>query len=531
MPTINIHNFGNGMADDYVKAGVGEFSVSKHFDILTYPNRLQPVRGMAADTANTGIGNIIISQSNGLMYGVGKNADAPGTGGKLWYRTGYGGSDGWSALSTNQLSGAVIRSDDYALLVEYPDANGTRKIFWASTNLIVFSDPAGGSSAENGALTFTTISQGFVHPKDKALYFGYQTGSATYIAKYDGSLGAPFSSSGVLNVSAWNKTALTLPSQYRVYSVTNFGNWLAIAVTSTASGSGVTTSGVYLWDRDTSLVTLSEFIPWGGQLKVLNNLGGPLVGISSQSAATNGSVQDADSLQISVWNGGAEPESIKEIIAQHNITSSFPSCVVNPNVNFVYNRRLYFSANVIPNDGTTALYGLWSFGKNKNGNYATTIERMATNDGSETGVLAAAIAGDFVSMAHTAVGTLTYTINGATSVASYAATSVFESSINPEMSEIDRLKKKQLATVVALYPPLVSGQSVALKYRVDSLKSGSWTTIATDSTVGSTRLEMTSLSDGTSFTAGTNYEFRLDDVGGVPILTWAYKYNPLSSNI
>lgn len=507
--------FDGGIADDYTHGAPGESSISKHFDILSYPYRLQPLRGMATESVtDSKIGNIIVG-SDGLMYGVGTDPSNP-TLGKLWQRSGYGGSDVWQSIpSTNQLSGAILRTNDYAFLVDYASAGNARTVHWASTNLLVASDPAGGSSAATQALTFTTISQGFVHPKDKVLYFGYQTTTATYVAAISPNA-TPF--------TGLNTTALQLPKEYRVYSLTNLGNYLAIGCTATAQGSGINTSVVFLWDRDTSLTTVSEVIPWGaGQLKVLNNIGGLLVGVNTLSANYNGSVQDADSIQIKV-SGGAEPELVKEITATR-LTTTAPSCVINSNINFIYRNRLYFSVNIVNGGTAPAYYGLWSFGKTKTGRYAITIERVATNANTETGVLAAAIAGDFVSMAHTAVGTLTYSQNSSVLSTIYDATSVFETCVNPEMDDVDRPVKKKLVSVYATYLPLPAAASVVFKYRADASANGSWTTIFTETT------DSAVITEFPVSVEGRNFEFRLESVDGAIILDAGYRYTISPTNI
>ena len=519
MPSKPIKNFGNGMADDYSRIGEGEFSVSKHFDILSYPNRLQPLRGMGAEsTTDSKIGNMIVG-ANGYMYGVGTDPNNP-TNGKLWVRcdnattasgNSYGATAIWRSLTTNQLSGLTLRTADYAFLVDYPDFGNVRTLLWASTNMLVCSDPLGASSAETsaGALTFTTISQGFVHPKDKRLYFGYQTASATYIGRIS-SNATPFASV--------NYTALQLPSEYRVYSVCDYGNYLAIGCT-TIDGRSV----VFLWDRDETLTTVSEVINWGaGQLKVLNNLNGALVGVNTISANGASTVQDMDGIQIKVYSGGVEPTIVKEIKAQR-LTSTAPSATINENVNFVLNNRLYFSANIVNGGTAPAYYGLWAFGLNKNGRYAVTIERMATNDSSETGVLACAINGDFVAMAHTAVGTLTATINGNSLSAIYAATSVYESGVNPRIDDLDQAKDKKLIGVWATYLPLPVDASIVMQYRVDGSLNTAWTTIFTETGNGVTFTEMQN-ANGTEFTDGRKYEFRITSIGGGIVTDWGPIY-------
>lgn len=538
MATIPIKYFGSGMSDDYAYGGQGEFSVSKHFDILSYPRRLQPLRSMTTEsTTDSAIGNLIVG-SNGRMYGVGVDPSNP-TNGKLWVRSdnattssgsSYGASSTWRSLTSDQLSGVVLRNasysdSDYPFLVDYPDFGNVRTMLWASTNVLVASDPLGASSATTTALSFSTISQGFVHPKDKRLYFGYQTGSSTYIGRI---------SSNATAFSSVNFTALQLPNNHRVYSITDYGNYLAIGCTTPNGLSSV----VFLWDRDETLTTLSETINWGaGQLKVLNNLKGALVGVNTMSANTTGTVQDMDGIEVKLYLGGAEPTTVKQIKAQR-LTTTAPSCVLLERVNFIRNDRLYFSANVVNGGTAPAYYGLWSFGKNRNDSYALTIERMATNTGTETGVFAAAMSGDFVAMAHTANGTLTATTNGNTLSSIYDATSVYESNINPEMPTLDTEKKKKLMSVYCTYLPLPTDATVVMQYRVDvsanasgSTLGNGWTTIFTETGNGVVFTERVKDAAGSSFTDGRKYEFRITSTDGAIITGWGYRYKVEETNI
>lgn len=522
MPRVTINNFGNGTADDYTHAGVGQSAISKHFDILTYPRRLQPIRGMGntspTEPSSTGLGAIILG-SNGLFYGIGDT----GSQGRLYKKVGTGASDAWTAFTTNQLSGAAISASagHYDFLVHFPEMGATRKLFWSSTNLLVASDPAdGGASADTDVLTFSTIGQGLVHPKDKILYFPYQTSSATLIGKITSHASDSF---GTVNY-----TAFTLASRYRSYCLSYYGDYLAIPMTTT--GGGVDGSLVGLWDRDTSLTTLNETIPWGeGSLKVLNNLNGNLIGISEFPDPTGNGTIDQAKIQIKVYSGGGSPTQIKEIIAQ-KINSSTPSCTINPRVNFVKNNRLYFSVNVVHGGTAPAYYGLWSVGLNKNNIWTVTLERLATNDGSDTGIIAAGLKGDFLTCVHTAVGTITDSINGSSPTTTFTATSIYETGVNPDMPDGDKCVQKQLKTVYLKHLPLLSSGQIVVKYRVDSLQDDSWTTIITQSTDDSVSTEATSVS-GLNFTMGRNYEFRFESTGGAVITDFGYEYDKIQTLI
>lgn len=518
MKTLIIKQFGEGMADDIYEAGAGEFSIAKHFDILTYPNRLQPLRGMTSDTANTGIGNMIVA-SDGFMYGSGIDYPSNPTLGKLWQRSAYGASDDWALLGSG--GGFVPK---YPLLVEFPSESNGRTIIFAvsdgaSNKLLVAVKPSNGNTATQAISGgFTNIGQGFVHPKDKILYIPYDNNIATI-------------ASGAA-LSAVAAAQFIVQTQYQIPCLTNYGNYLAIPCFN-PNGGTLNSSIVYLWDRDTSNPLPNESILWDGQLKVLNNLKGTLIGISIANANDSTTTEDSNSILIQGYSGGTETFLIKEIIAQHIVSSSSPTVTINPNVNFVYKNRVYFSVNINPNDGiSNSYYGLWSVGKNKQGRWTVNMERVATNANTETGVLACAIKGDFVSMAHTANGTLTRTINGSASSATYAATSLYESVVNPQMPEAEKHLNKKLISVQVNTLPLITGQQVVVKYRVDSQSSADWKTIFTKtSTSPNTSLVYyNSPKPATGqFRDGVNYEFRIESTGGAVVTSFNYTYNSLTT--
>lgn len=513
------------MADDRYSVDTGMFAVAKHFDVLSNPRKLQPKRGMTGHTADTGIGNLIVA-NNGAMYGSGLTVGgSPATNGKLWKLAGYGVGDAFEALSTNQLSGATAEPD---FLVDWPDAGNIRTIQWASANLLVCSDPAGGSAAATDSLTFSSIGQGFVHPKDKYLYFPYRTSTTPYIGLLAPNA-TPFGSK--------NYTAFTLPLQYRAYCLTNYGNFLAIPLTGVTATSLVNSSMLALWDRDTTNTQFSETYHWGqGVLKVLNNIGGVLIGVSELGSASlqAGTAQDYNAIQIKVWDGGVEPTLVKEIKAVAlSGASGQPSVTLNARVNFVQNNRLYFSAIVNPNDGIQpSRIGLYSVGRNKTtGEWTVNLEHMATTGGTETTILAAAIVGDYVEMVYNAAGTLAKSINGNASSTTYGSTSIFESGINPGMEPLDRVMLKSLYNISVHFEPLPSGATVALKYRVDSKGADSdWVTVATASADDSVAIEMPQTSS-TQYKDGRNYEFRLESFGGAVITGLTYRYDVKQSKI
>lgn len=519
--TVHVNDFSGSIANDIYTAGGGDFSMVRQFDLLTYPNRLYPLRSMTGSTANTGIGNIIVG-NNGTFYGQGTDVNNP-TLDMLYSRNPSGGAGNWTALGVASTGDPV----NYNLLVEYPDSSGgTFTIFHAGANVIQAEKPDGTAQSPH-SLTFSDIGQGFVHPQYKKLYIPYRSNStsAWKIAVYDGSIGIPS------NAGAWTNVALTLPTSFTGRPVlTSYGNYLAIGCSSNASGSGLNTSMVFFWD--TTSTTWNDSIGWGsGTLQVLNNLNGLLVGVSTTSSILTGSVQDYDALLIKVYSGGS-PELVKEIsVVKQTLTT--PSVTINPLVNFIFRNRLYFSADIVGGSTSPVQKGLWVFGKSKNGGYQCMVERFGSTDGIDVSVLAAAIAGDYVAMVHTASGTVTVSWNNSSFATAYASPSVYESVVNPRMG-LNRLTRlhpilnKQLQCVAVHYLPIISGGQVVIKYRVDS--TGSWTTIFTETTAGAVVTERINVA-GVNFTSGRNYEFRLESTGGAQIVGFSYKYELLKTNI
>jgi hypothetical protein len=529
MKTIVINRFDGGMAESQHSRGEGMFSEAKNFDTLTFPYRMRPYRGVETDSSvQRKVGNLLIG-SQGEIFGLGNN-DAD-TANKIFYKP-SSITGAWEALGNSTTGGTTA---GYDLLVEYRiySSGVKRRLFIGryraadtSTGIQIV-DPAGVAGIDYHALSWTTrVGQGVVHPKDDILYIPYDNKIATF--------DSPISGSG----DVWNDTALTLPSTETITSISPYGNYLAIATVPTISIAGLGSvsgsfkSKVYIWDRDTSLNTLSEVIDWGtGVLRVLNELDGVLIGISDAQGTTT-TARDFDSILIKAYNGVA-PELIREIATRKETTTA-PDAAINPRVNFIHRGKLYFSANIVGGSTSPSLYGLWSIGKSRlTGQYSITVEAGATNDNSETGILAAVIVGDLFQFVHTAEGTVTRSETDYNNADAFAQTAFYESVVNPSMSSVDYVQQKQLCSVSCHYMPLPAVGStvtnfITFQYRVDG---GDWTAIFTEATEGVTATERIKDASGDEFTAGRNYEFRIESKGGAEILGFTYKYEILETNV
>ena len=507
MKTIHVNNFGGGIAPDPYSVALGEFSNCRNFDIHAFPHRLIPLPSMTADTTGTAVGNMIIAHDL-KVYGMGCEVANPGQG-QIWVSTG----SGWTALTKSTGGGAV----NYNMLVDYPSSDSGLSMIFAGVNKIVRCDPLDSASNVTQVLTFVagSISQGYVHPTNNVLYFGYSTTSGTFIASYNGA------------TNTWNLTALTLPKRYTVVSINKYGNYLAIGCTTYSTavvpGGGTDNSVIFLWNMDETQ-SWNESVPLGdNSLFALNNLEGYLVSASTLQG------NDYGSLQIQAYSGG-QPQMLKEIMVDRTDPSTSPTFNSYRVVNFIHRNKMYFSLDLVGGGSSTSKKGLWAFGKNKSGQWAINVERYGTTDGSDASVLAAAFRLDYLFACVTSVGTLNVGVTSAAGWASeFASPSYLETSVNPLMdsrrdTKLDVGLQKQLASVALHYVPLPSTGQVVLKYRVDG---GSWITIFTETTTGAVVTERTMDASSTQFTQGRNYEFRIESTGGARVLGLTYKYEDI----
>lgn len=432
---VSIKRFDGGMSDDIREPAPTKFSISKHFDIYSNPWRLSPYRDVASDSSGqVGIGNFLYS-SMGYLLGLGlvSGQNWP----QIYYKQGANMlTDAWNNKSNWIGTGGTT---NYELFIEY----NKFFYFWKGGALVKgYIDFSSSLLETYQSITTTYRAQGFVHAASNMLYIPYSTSSGTFIASID--------SSGIFTAAA-----LTLPSNYHVASICDYGTFLAIACLDTAGGN----SKVVFWDLSSAQVT--QIIDWGADpIYVLNNVEGALVGISS----TLNSVFSLTTSRVTIRRyAGGFPLVMNDLIVKASA-----SATIYPNVNFVRNNRLYFSVAL----GTNV--GLFAYGRKGSAYpYGVTMERFSTNDNSETSILAAILLGDVCWTVSTSAGT----VNRTNDQASFAATSIYESQIFSDFpsAHLDR--------VMASYVSLPSSAKVVMKYRKDA--DTDWTAIFRDNTSNS----------------------------------------------
>mgnify|MGYP001605850584 CR=1 FL=1 len=441
----------------------------KHFDILGSQEKLVPHRRFEADTFNSALGASVsadgvritkfltygTSLSGTVMFGLGTGTNAAGdttdNTPRLYYRstTSILTHDNW--LGDSAATGVLNEN----LFVEYNNiayaARADEIIQWT----LDVAAPLGSSAvASSHAITFTSIFQGLVHQKDNILYIPYLTSSGAFIMT---------NTNGAWS-GASSDTALTLPVFVGKIDICEKGDFLGVAVQPKFVGGN---SYVYLWDRNSSLATTSEKIDWGNEnLELIEEIDGILFGISTQGANLSVNFSDSARVFIKYWDGTKLNTLLQLNCEDRTIAISQKQKA---------NGRIYFMMSCKINGAWHE--GVWSFGKNKQGQFALALEYQLNNDTQITSVALKGfkIVGDYIVIAYNDNGT--YTLKVTDDDATYSDTSIWESVI---FNAGDQSLKKDLKGVTVFSEPLPTAGSYTLKYKVDA--ETSWTTIFTEST-------------------------------------------------
>jgi len=340
------------------------------------------------------------------------------------------------------------------------------------------------STVGNVSNAITSVAQGLV-AKDDNLYL-----------PYNNILARVYPSGTVQD------QALKLPTNLKITSICNFGNYLAIGCSPISIYNGV--SKVFLWNLTSP--DIQEVIDWGeGELRVLETIEGMIIGITDRFL-NNSSGAGRGSLIIQGYAGGS-PQVLKEVFTSrlNNITMPLSKAVKN--------NRVFFSAKIMTNEAGTEYHeGIWSFGR-KNAGYPFALSLDYVNSGITTaGIQAFGSAANFFFITHSTDGSISKTDDTAV----YTETSIFETQIlNFGNSEIE----KKLESIKVSFERLLSGQTLTVKIKANDATSfttvGSFSTIDTISKTFN-NIEATTL----NFPSAKEYKIRLESTGGLQITSW-----------
>ncbi len=477
---ININNFSGGVSDDPREDNATKFQVTRHFDVFSQPNRLIPYRDLEADT-NDGstadgmkqyaVRDFLYASSSARLYGLAKTASNLT---KIVYKA-DATTGNWTLPASSEGNGAV----QYGCFVEYKSKlwgfQGTTQVWSYDIATLAITNTAGTVG------TITSVAQGVI-AKDDNLYLPYNNKLVRV------------NSGGTVQ-----DAVLTLPTNFKITSICNYGNYLAIGCAPVSSFNGV--SKVFLWNLISSDV--QEAIDWGeGELRVLESIEGYIVGVTDRYL-NNATGAGRGSMIIQVYSGGI-PQVVKEVFTQALTNKSMPLAKA------VKNNRLFFAAKIMTNSsGTEYNEGLWSFGrKNVNYSFSLTLDVIDSNIDTD-GIQSFGTAANYFFIAHSGDGSIDKTND----TASYTFTSVYESQV---MNFGDVMSDKRLECLKVSFRKLASGETLTVKYRIDGATA--WTTIGTFSTAGAiSRTFLNIESTAAAFASGKEYEFRLESTGGLEI--------------
>lgn len=491
---ITVNSFYGGISDDPRKESPSEFIISKHFDIFSNPNRLTPYRSFEADTndgsTSTGmkqysVKDFLYASASAKLYGLGQTAGGLT---KIVYKA-DATTGNWTLPSSSEGNGAVQNG----CLVEYKDYlwgfQGTTQVWrWG-----LLSGTPSITNSQGTVGTITSVAQGVI-AKDDNLYLPYNNKLAR-----------------VTSGGTVNDAVLTLPTNFKITSLANYGNYLAIACSPTSTFNGV--SKVFLWNLTSPDV--QEVLDWGeGELRVLETVEGLLVGVTDRylNSATGAG---RSSMVIQVYTGGSV-QVVKEVFSATVTGKSMPISKA------LKNNRLFFAVKVMTNSAGTEYHeGIWSFGR-KNGSYPYTATLDLIDENINTsGIQAFGSAANFFFIAHSADGSIDKTNDAAT----YAFSSIYESQIF-NFGNID--DDKRLESIKVSFARLTTGQSLTVKLKADDATS--WTTVGSFSTVGELAKTFLNLeSTGDNFPSGTEFKFQLISTGGLEITGFSVKATILAN--
>ncbi len=397
--------------------------------------------------------------------------------------------NGWTNTTNNQSASVTA----FFNLFKYYTKTGL--IYGAKTNKIWAYDPSGSASFDEDVIStdggssfnFTNIAQGLVHSKDDVLYIPYDNIIASN------------------NNKTWVNAAITIPAHLKINSICEYGNYLAIGASPL---SGIGNSRVYLWDRDSSLTTLSESIDWGvGELKVLEEVDGYLVGISKVGGTSDAFVGRV----IFRYLVGNRARKYDELVTG---SSSITLLTVKQKID----NRVYFMLSCTINGAVRE--GLWSFGRSLLEDSFTIVhERTPNNDTALTAngqVRGFYKVGDFTFISYINASSV-FAISKTNDQSNFTATSIYESRIFGTLSPSF---KKDLLGATVTTPFLPTAGQIVLEYAVDeNIGTDTWTNIFTEATDNSI-----------SFSAVNSLpkdykeiQFRIESTGGGEITGFTFK--------
>lgn len=485
--------FDGGIADDIREQSTNKFAISQHFDNTSAPFRLTPYRDSeSANTTQTGIVNFCSDGS--YVYGMGVK-----TSGGLFaqiYRTTSTGDITSAWLEPSTSTSGTISYQNGSTFIYY---KGYIYLFGGGTNSLDRWQIGGTYTDAYQALGYTLYSdgsgntaQGLIHSKTDTLYIPYEN--------------KLFS----MNNTTPTAAALTLPSQFVVTALAEYGNYLAIACRPATAGAS--NSVVFLWDMVSADIT--ESIDFGaGDLWVLGNVEGRLFGVMNAPSSPGITFSNTKVL-IKVYNGG-KPTLFKTLtdtgLTLFGKIGYKPFMTALNTLSF----GLYSTGSLVP----TGIYTISRSGENSP--FQITCERLIHNSTSITSLAGLFRIGDVIFTSYNNVVNVSSNVGRTNDTASYTATSSIET---VKYNGGSTNKKKRVIGIAVSTAPLPASSTITVGYKADA--ESSYTTIGTITTTNAVYKEFITIeSTGKNLPECQEIQFKISSTGGAEITGWRYVFD------
>jgi hypothetical protein len=497
-----INNFSGGFSNDKRATNFSKYGITRHFDTYSFPHKLVPFYGTSPLAGEDKTKRIIK-----FVYAPTSNG---GTTYRLW---GFGGAD--VGALTNNIEVYYLSGGSWSQVggvFEGGTSNRNTSVFfyykgyiymWVNNAALSRCDVAGSIAFENAykSITITSgVAEPVHHPSDDIAYFFVN--NTVYKQSVAGAIGG-----------ADLTLALTLPPDLKITCACPYGDYLAIGCAPVDAAALGQKSVVYLWDRDSSVTTVTQRIDFGeGNLTHLASLDGKLIGVLN-FFATKCVIKQA--------NGNSS-------VIINEIPSDSYSGLVMPATRAVKNNKLYFPLTAP--QGSDAQRGIWSVDSSGRATIAI-VENEVESASSKTYESVYSLGDDWL-ICHSGDFSTNlmgfYTGISGSGVAYYLVdVSQYETLI---INGGDSSQKKKLVSVTAEFEALPVAGSVTVKYKKDA--ETSYTTIFTDSTDNDISHKAINIeSSGDTLPQFYEIQLRVGSIGGAVITGLKVKWEEIDDSI
>ena len=540
--TTKIERFDGGMASDPKDSRLNVARFISNADIFTNPKRVLPYRQSESGDSNATTlrkQNFAVVQRSGTTYSIYGLGVISGTNRPEVQYMDLNDltADTWTSPSANQ--GDADKTAKFDCWVYYQKVNlvfsfahqGT-----AGVRVQAFSPTGTAWDNDAGTLgtlgdTNTVVAQGLVHSKDDVLYLPYDN----IIIKN--------------NNGTWTATALTLPTHFRIASICEYGDYIAILA---VNRNGVGNSRVFIWDRNETTLTLSESFDVGtGAGLVIEVVDGELIVIAQKGGEDQAFATRTSFLVIPHPTvTGRDKVIFRQLIGNRfvKIFELRSDRTGGAGTTSVYRRkqlidsRLFFQMIIRYNGSVRD--GLWSFGRSNSGEPFTLVREQPSNNNTAltTGDIMRGflVVGDFIFQSFGSGGSgATYNTRKTVGVSntSFSANTIIETIIyDGGRHGYNESFYKDLVECSVMTDAMVSAGQVQVDYAINTdvdTGVGTWTTIFTNDTDSSlshtaVNIESTGASLPKQY---KNIAFRLIATGGAIITGFEFKEQVLGKKL